>query len=316
MSDFSSEFWEFYIGVITVASILACAVLLQSMSTRRVPGGASETTGHTWDEDLGEYNNPLPRWWIWLFYITIVFGLAYLLLYPGLGLYGGSFRWTSLGQYQAEMKQADRQYGPVYDKFASQELRTVAADPEAHAIGQKLFLNHCAQCHGSDAGGGRGFPNLTDRNWLYGGDPETIKASIMNGRNGIMPALGAALGEQGAKDVANYVLSLSGGKHDAARAARGKQAFATICAACHGPEGKGNQTLGAPNLTDNIWEYGGSEADIIETVTRGRGTNPLTPGASAMPAHKDLLGEAKVHILAAYVYSLSLPRPAGARANP
>jgi len=316
MSDFSSGFWEFYIGVITVVSILACAVLLHSMSTRRVSGGTSETTGHTWDEDLGEYNNPLPRWWIWLFYITIFFGLAYLLLYPGLGLFGGLFRWTSLGQYQAEVKQADQRYGPLYDRYALQPLKQVAADPEARAIGQKLFLNHCAQCHGSDAAGSRGFPNLTDRSWLYGGDPEMIKTSIMNGRNGVMPALGAALGEAGVRDVANYVLSLSGGKHDAARAAQGKQRFATICAACHGPDGKGNQTLGAPDLTDDIWEYGGSEGQIIETITKGRGTNALTPGASAMPAHKDLLGEAKVHILAAYVYGLSAPRTPGGRANP
>ena len=316
MSEFTSGFWEFYIGVITVVGILACAVLLKSMSTRRVPGGASETTGHIWDEDLGEYNNPLPRWWIWLFYITIVFGLAYLLVYPGLGLYGGSLRWTSSGEYAAEVKQADAQYGPLYEKYASQDLKQVAADPQARAIGQKLFLNHCAPCHGSDAAGGKGFPNLTDGDWLYGGDPETIKASIMNGRNGVMPALGSALGEQGAGDVANYVLSLSGRKHDPARAVRGKQAFSTICAACHGADGKGNRTLGAPNLADDIWLYGSTEAPIIETIVKGRGTNTLTPGASAMPAHKDLLGEAKVHILAAYVYSLSFPRPAGTRASP
>jgi cytochrome c oxidase cbb3-type subunit 3 len=209
------------------------------------------------------------------------------------------------------MKQADELYSPLYQKFASQDLRQVAANPEAHAIGQKLFLNHCAQCHGSDAMGAKGFPNLTDGDWLYGGDPETIKTSIMNGRNGVMPALGPTLGESGTLDAANYVLSLSGGKHDAARAARGKQTFATVCAACHGAEGKGNQALGAPNLTDNIWEYGGSQADIVETITKGRGINALTPGASSMPAHKDSLGEAKVHILAAYVYSLSNPKPAG-----
>jgi cytochrome c oxidase cbb3-type subunit III len=310
MSDFTSGFWEFYVGIITVVSIVACAVLLQTMSRRRVSGGAAETTGHTWDEDLGEYNNPLPRWWIWLFYITIVFGLVYLVLYPGLGSYSGSFKWTSVGQYEAEVKQAGEQYGPLYEKYASLDLKQVAADPNARAIGQKLFLNNCAQCHGSDAAGGKGFPNLTDTDWLYGGDPETIKTSIMNGRNGVMPPLGPALGEEGAKDVANYVLSLSGRTHDSARASRGKQKFATICAACHGADGKGNQTLGAPNLTDNIWLYGNSEASIVETVTKGRGTNTLVPGQSVMPAHKDLLGEAKVHILAAYVYSLSNPQPA------
>ena len=310
MSDFTSSFWEFYVAIITVASIAACAVLLQTMSSRRVTGSTTQTTGHTWDEDLGEYNNPLPRWWIWLFYITIAFGLAYLVLYPGLGSYAGSFKWTSAGEYQAEVKQADEQYGPLFARYASQDLKQVAADPNARAIGQKLFLNYCAQCHGSDAAGGKGFPNLTDRVWLYGGDPETIKTSIMNGRNGVMPALGTILGDEGTKDVLNFVLSLSGRSHDSARAGRGKERFATMCAACHGPDGKGNQTLGAPNLRDNIWEYGGSEADIIETITKGRGINALTPGASAMPAHKDLLGEAKVHILAAYVYSLSNPQSA------
>jgi cytochrome c oxidase cbb3-type subunit 3 len=307
MSDFTSGFWELYVGIITVVSILACAVLLKSMSTRRV-SGESDTTGHIWDEDLGEDNNPLPRWWIWLFYITIVFSLVYLLLFPGLGSYAGAFKWTSTGEYEAEVKQADEQYGPLYRKFASQDLRRLAADPDARAVGQKLFLNHCAQCHGSDAAGGRGFPNLTDGDWLYGGDAETIKTSIMNGRNGVMPPLGPSLGESGTLDAANYVLSLSGGKHDAARAARGKQTFVAVCAACHGAEGKGNQAMGAPNLTDGIWLHGGSEAAIVETITKGRGTNALNPGQSAMPAHKDSLGEAKVHILAAYVYSLSNPR--------
>jgi cytochrome c oxidase cbb3-type subunit 3 len=309
MSDFSSSFWEFYVGAITLASIVACAVLLKTMSTRRVPGGTTQTTGHTWDEDLGEYNNPLPRWWIWLFYITIVFGLAYVALYPGLGLYAGLARWTSAGEYEAEMKEAGARYDPIYAKYAAQDLKQVAADPAARAIGQKLFLNYCARCHGSDAAGSKGFPNLTDSDWLYGGDPETIKASIMNGRNGVMPALGPVLGDEGTKDVLNYVLSLSGRSHDSARAGRGKKTFATICAGCHGADGKGNQTLGAPNLTDNIWEYGGSEADITETITQGRGINALTPGTSAMPAHKDSLGEAKVHLLAAYVYGLSNRNP-------
>lgn len=307
MSDFTSGFWEFYVGIITVVSILACAVLLHTMSTRRVPGGTAQTTGHTWDEDLGEYNNPLPRWWIWLFYITIVFGLIYLVLYPGLGSYPGSTKWTSRGQYEEEVKQASEQYGPLYDKYAAQDLKQVAADPEARAIGQKLFLNYCAQCHASDGGGSRGFPNLTDRDWLYGGEPETIQTTILNGRNGIMPAMGPVLGDEGTKDVAHYVLSLSGRTVDSIRAARGREKFATICAACHGPDGKGNQQIGAPNLTDQIWLHGSSEASIIETIGKGRN--------SVMPAHKEFLGEAKVHILAAYVYSLSNPQPAGAPAR-
>jgi cytochrome c oxidase cbb3-type subunit 3 len=300
MSDFTGSFWDYYVGIITVISIVACAVLLHSMSSRRVPGGT--TTGHTWDEDLGEFNNPLPRWWIWLFYITIVFGVVYLLLYPGLGSYAGSYKWTSAGEYEAEVKQANAQYGPLYEKYAAQDLKQVAADPQARAIGQKLFLNYCAQCHASDGGGGKGFPNLTDRDWLYGGEPETIEASILNGRNGIMPPLGSVLGEEGTKDAAHYVLSLSGRKSDAARAARGKGKFA-VCAACHGADGKGNRQLGAPDLTDRIWLHGSSEATLIETITKGRN--------NVMPAHKNFLGEAKVHILAAYVYSLSNPQPAG-----
>jgi cytochrome c oxidase cbb3-type subunit 3 len=308
MSEFTSGFWEYYVGIITVVSILACAVLLKSMSTRSV-SGEEDTTGHTWDEDLVEHNHPLPLWWVWLFWITIAFSLAYLLFYPGLGLYAGSLKWTSKGEYEAEMKAADERYGPLYRKFASQDLRKLAADPEARALGQKLFLNSCAQCHGSDAAGGKGFPNLTDHDWLYGGEPETIEASILNGRNGVMPALGPSLGPEGTLDAASYVLSLSGAKHDPARAARGKKTFTTVCAACHGPEGKGNQQIGAPNLTDSIWEYGGSLADVVETITRGRGSNALIPGQSSMPAHKDSLGEAKVHILAAYVWGLSNPRP-------
>jgi cytochrome c oxidase cbb3-type subunit 3 len=268
------------------------------MSTRRVPGGA--TTGHTWDEDLDELNNPLPRWWIWLFYITIVFSLIYLVLYPGLGSYAGSFKWTSKGEYEAEVKQANAQYGPLYEKYAAQDLKQLAADPGARAIGQRLFLNYCAQCHASDGRGGKGFPDLTDRDWLYGGDPAAIKASILNGRNGIMPALGAALGVESTRDVANYVLSLSGRTSDAARAARGKEKFVAVCAACHGAEGKGNPQLGAPNLTDSAWLHGARESTIIETITKGRN--------SVMPAHKDFLGEAKSHILAAYVYSLSNPQ--------
>ena len=297
MSDFTSGFWEIYIGAITFIAILACLVLLQVMSSRRVPGGTTETTGHTWDEDLGEYNNPLPRWWLWLFYITIVFSIGYLVLYPGFGSFAGTHKWSSVGQYESEVQQAESQYGPIYAKFAAMDLKQVAGDPDARAIGAKLFLNNCAQCHASDGGGSKGFPNLTDQDWLYGGDPETIKTTISGGRNGIMPALGPVLGEAGTKEVASYVRSLSGLPSDPILVANGKEKFATNCAVCHGPEGKGNPQLGAPNLTDKVWLYGSSEATIMETVTKGRN--------NVMPAHKNLLGDAKVHILAGYVYSLS-----------
>jgi len=299
MSDFTSDFWAVYIALITVLSIIACAVLLYACSTRgAVKGEQAGTTGHTWDEDLHEWNNPLPRWWMWLFYLTIVFSLVYLALYPGLGTYRGVFGWSSQQQYDDEQQQASLRYGPIFDKYLKQEVAAVAADPEARAIGQRLFLNYCAQCHGSDAGGGKGFPNLRDTDWLYGGDPATIRESIANGRLGSMPPMGAAVGSaEEIKDVANYVRSLSGLTHDTLRLPRGRQKFAAICAACHGADAKGNPQLHAPNLTDKVWLYGGSEATIIETITKGR--------AGQMPAHKGFLDDGKIHLLTAYVYSLS-----------
>lgn len=297
MSDFTSHFWGWYVGIITVVSVIACAWLLKAMSTRRKPSDKVETTGHIWDEDLREWNNPLPNWWRGLFYITIAFGLGYLALYPGLGSFTGMLDWSSSAAYGSERDAAEKQSAPLYAKYLKQDLQAVAADPQARGMGQRLFLNYCSQCHGSDAAGSKGFPNLTDDDWLYGGAPETIKASIANGRNGVMPPFGTVLGPDGVKNVANYVRSLSGLTHDAAKAASGKETFTTICAACHGADGKGNQAIGAPNLTDKIWLHGGTEAAIIETVTNGR--------ASHMPAHGEVLGDGKVQVLAAYVWSLS-----------
>jgi len=308
MSDFLSDFWPWYIGAITILSILACAILLLSQSKQRpAKGEKAELHGHVWDENLTEYNNPLPRWWMWLFYITIVFGLAYLLLYPGLGSFAGKFGWTSVGQYQAELKDADKEFGPLFAKYQQIDLVTLSKDPQANAMGQRLFLNYCAQCHGSDAGGAKGFPNLRDKDWLYGGDPATIETTILNGRNGIMPAQGPIIGEENIVPMVNYVRSLSGLQHDAKLAAIGQTKFA-ICAACHGPEGKGNQAIGSPNLTDAIWLYGSSEATIAETLRMGRNNQ--------MPAQKERLGEAKVHVLAAYVYSLGGGAPPVAPAPP
>ncbi|MEO8202512.1 MAG: cytochrome-c oxidase, cbb3-type subunit III [Betaproteobacteria bacterium] len=301
MSQFTSAFWDFYIAILTIISIVACGVLLKMQSVRKVTDGKAVTTGHTWDGDLGEYNNPLPRWWMWLFYITIAFGLVYLYLYPGLGSYKGSLGWTQLGQLDEEIAAAEKEYGPIFQKFTGQDVAALAADPAARAVGQKLFLNHCAQCHASDAGGSKGFPNLSDRDWLYGGTPETIKASITEGRNGIMPPFGPALGEQGTKDVAHYVMSLSGLTSDSLRRARGREIFAQSCVACHGPQGKGNPALGAPNLTDQTWLYGSGEPTIIETISQGRNNQ--------MPAHKALLNEAKIHLLTGYVFGLSQPPP-------
>ena len=309
MSDFVSNFWHWYVAVISVVSILGCAVLLYSQSTKRTPKGEkAELHGHVWDEDLTEYNNALPRWWAWLFYITILFGLAYLAVYPGLGNFGGTFNWTSVNEYETEIKQANAEYGTLFEKYMKVDIATLSKDSKANAMGQRLFLNDCAQCHGSDAGGAKGFPNLRDKDWLYGGDPATIETTILAGRNGVMPALGAAIGgEPGINEVTNYVRSLSGLKHDAKLAEAGKAKFA-ICAACHGAEAKGNPAMGAPNLTDAIWLYGSSEETIAETIRNGRN--------NMMPAQKERLGEAKIHLLAAYVYSLGGGVPASAPAAP
>ena len=293
MSEFVSPFWDVAVAVVTVVSIVACAVFLRSQSVATT----GDTTGHTWDEDLAEYNNPLPSWWRWLFYITIVFGLAYLVLYPGLGSWKGLLGWSQVTQLQEENAIAEKQLAPLYDRFAKMSVEQLAGDREAITVGQKLFLNHCAQCHASDAGGSRGFPNLADKDWLWGGDVKSIQTTISEGRTGMMPPWGAVLGESGVKDVAHFVLSMSGAPHDSIRKARGEALFKTNCSACHGAEGKGNTLMGAPNLTDRIWLHGSGEAAIIDTITRGR--------SSQMPAHKNDLSPAKIRLLTGYVYSLS-----------
>lgn len=298
MSDFVSDFWSIYITVIVIVGIVGLTYLLFSQSKTTVQKGEEvKTMGHVWDDDLEEYNNPLPRWWMLMFYITLIFGAVYLVLYPGLGTWKGIRGWTSVGQYKEEKALAEAKYQPLYDKFMKMDVKTVAADPEAQAMGKRLFQTYCVQCHGSDARGAKGFPNLTDNDWLYGGTPEIIKTTLDGGRHGQMPAFGAAFGEEKVKDVANYAMSLSGKKHDAERASRGKETFTAVCAACHGADGKGNQALGAPNLTDNVWLYGGTEKTIIETVTNGRNNQ--------MPAWKDFLGDGKVHLLTSYVWGLS-----------
>lgn len=302
MSDFVNGFWSVYVTLLTLVSVVGCGVFLWVQSKAKVTALSADqvkTMGHVWDGDLEEYNNPLPRWWSWLFYITVAFALGYLAVYPGLGSYQGAFGWSSRGEYDGEMKQAEAKYAPIFARFQQQDIQAVAADPEAKKMGERLFLTYCAQCHGSDARGARGFPNLADKDWLWGGEPEQIKTSILEGRQGVMPPH-AQLGAETVKDLAHYVRSLSPDKlaHDAARAARGKEAFATVgCAGCHGPDAKGLQAMGAPNLTDSTWLYGSSEATIIETVGKGR--------SNKMPAHKAFLGEAKSHLLAAYVLGLS-----------
>ena len=304
MSDFVNEFWNWYVILIVLISVIACGVFLWSQSIHH-PGGeqTTDTTGHVWDETLNEYNNPLPRWWMWLFYGTVIFSLIYLALYPALGRIPGIFGWTSVGEHTKEVAAVDAQVKPLFEKFQKMDLKAVAADKEAMEMAGRLFQTYCIQCHGVTGQGSRdkGFPNLTDKDWQWGGEPEQIVETVSNGRMGVMPPYGgnpeAIGGEAGAKEVANYVRSLSGLSHNSDLAAKGKAKFETVCFACHGQDGKGMQALGAPNLTDKTWLYGSSEAKIVETIVGGR--------QNQMPAWKEFLGDAKIHLLSAYVLGLS-----------
>ncbi|MDP2032603.1 MAG: cytochrome-c oxidase, cbb3-type subunit III [Polaromonas sp.] len=296
MSDFINNFWSHYVAVLSVVSILACALLLWLTARVRAKPSADNTTGHVWDEDLREANNPMPRWWMGLFVLTIVFGLGYLVAYPGLGSYQGELGWSTEGEYAKDIAAANRELEPVYAAYAALPADKVAADPAAMAIGQRLFLNNCAQCHGSDGRGSKGFPNLTDSDWLYGGTPEKISETIHQGRIGVMPPMGAAVGTpEDVKNLANYVLSLSGSPHDSLRAGLGKSKF-SACAACHGVGGAGNPALGAPNLTDKVWLHGYGQESIIAMINTGK--------TNQMPAQQGRLTDAQIHVLAAYVWGL------------
>ena len=302
MSDFTSNFWSVYVAGIALVGIVACLLLLYFSGKAKAMTANDNTTGHVWDGDLREMNNPLPRWWVGLFLITIVFSLGYLVLYPGLGTSAGKLGWSSAGQYDAEVAKANKELEPLYAKFSGMPPEDVAKDPQAMAIGDRLFMNNCAQCHGSDARGGKGFPNLTDKDWLHGGTHDKIKETLVKGRIGNMPPMAAAVGTaDDVRNVAHYVLSLSNSPHDALRASLGKPKF-VACAACHGPDGKGNQTIGAPNLTDDIWLHGWGENAIIAMVNNGK--------VNQMPAQAGKLTDAQLHVLASYVWGLS-NQPAG-----
>ncbi|MCW2313086.1 cytochrome-c oxidase, cbb3-type subunit III [Rhodoferax antarcticus] len=297
MSDFVSDFWNFYVSGIVILSILACLLLLIFTGRAHAVTAEDNTTGHVWDGDLREMNNPLPRWWSYLFVITVVFSFAYLALYPGLGSYPGLLGWTSSGLHAAEVKEGDEAIAPVYARFANMSYEDIAKDTKAMAIGERLYSNNCAQCHASDAQGNKGFPNLTDKDWLHGGVPENITQTIVEGRIGNMPPMAAAVGtEQDVKNVAQYVLSLSGSPHDAGRAALGKEKFA-VCAACHGEDGKGMQVLGSANLTDGIWLHGYGEKAIVDMVNNGM--------QNVMPPQGKLLTEPQIKVLTAYIWGLS-----------
>ncbi|PYC14181.1 cytochrome-c oxidase, cbb3-type subunit III [Pseudomonas mosselii] len=301
-----TTFWSTYISVLTIGSLIGLTWLL--LATRK--GQSSDTTdqtmGHSFD-GIEEYDNPLPKWWFWLFVGTLVFSVGYLILYPGLGNWKGILPgyengWTQVDEWQKEMDKADAKFGPIFAKYAAMPVEEVAKDPQALKMGSRLFASNCSVCHGSDAKGSYGFPNLTDSDWRWGGEPETIKASIMNGRHGIMPGWATVIGEQGVADVAAFVLTNLDGRSlpEGVKAdpAKGQEIFATNCVACHGPEGKGTPAMGAPNLTHpQAFIYGSSFAQLQQTIRYGR--------QGQMPAQHDIQGNDKVHLLAAYVYSLS-----------
>ena len=297
MSDFDSGFWSIYVAGLTFVSILACVLLLWITARKKVVADADNTTGHVWDEDLREMNNPMPRWWMWLFVLTIIFGMLYLVAYPGLGSYEGELRWTQRGEYDAEVEKAGKELAPWYSQFAARKAEELAGDAHAMAIGERLFMNNCSQCHGSDARGSKGFPNLADKDWLYGGTPEKIAETITHGRHGAMPPMAAAVGSaDDVRNVAHYVLSLSNHPHDSLRSQLGKSKF-TACAACHGMDGKGNAALGAPNLTDDIWLHGWGLEAIVSIINSGK--------ASDMPGQANKLTEAQIQVLGAYAWGLS-----------
>ena len=297
MSDFFSSFWGWYVAAISLISMLACLVLLWLTSKKRISSGGDNTTGHVWDEDLRELNNPLPRWWMWLFVITVLFSLVYVALYPGLGGFSGIWKWTSDSAYTTERTQLKQSIAPLFAKFANQPVTTIMHDSRAMAIGERLFMNNCAQCHGSDARGSKSFPDLTDQDWLYGHSAEQIIETITKGRNGVMPSMAAAVGsETEISELAHYVMSLSGSPHDSLKASAGKKSF-SACAACHGADGKGNTALGAPNLTDNVWLHGWGENTIVGIIKNGKN--------NAMPAQEGKLTAEQIRVLAAYVLSLS-----------
>lgn len=297
-----NTFWNWFVIVITIVSILACWWLLHW--TKGVSDRSEDevgSTGHTWDEDLKELNTPLPRWWLHLFNITIIFALVYLVLFPGLGNFAGIKNWTQLSQYEAEVAAATEAQEAVFSRFRDMDGAALIADAEAMETAGRLFGNNCAMCHGSDGRGATGFPNLADNDWLYGGSFDQVLTSINSGRVGTMPPWGPVLGEDGVTEVVAYVQQLAGHESDAQLAAAGKARYATVCIACHGVDGRGNQALGAPDLTNDIWLYGGDPSVIAESISLGR--------AGKMPAHENLLNEDRRRLLAAYVIGLAASQP-------
>ena len=300
MSDFISSGWSWYVIAIVLGGLVYCAFVLIGAAQHKViydaQGNVDKTTGHVWDNDLRELNNPLPRWWLFLFIITLVFAIAYLVLYPGLGDNPGKLNWSSKGQLEAENAKAKLEQDKIFANFKTAAIEDLSRDPQAQAIGQRLFLNNCAACHGSDAKGSKSFPNLTDGDWIHGGSPEKIIETVTLGRRGQMPPMGAAVGSpEEVRQVANYVLSLSGSKHNSILAELGKAKFKQVCAACHGASGEGLPAVGGPALNDAIWLYGGSASAIGKQI--------LAPRHGVMPAWQGRLDPVTIKMLAAYVHA-------------
>jgi cytochrome c oxidase cbb3-type subunit 3 len=287
-----------FVATLVVLNIAGALWLLWALQKRKA-GDSNETT-HVWDGDLTEFNSPLPRWWLTLFYLSIAFGTAYLVAYPGFGAFRGVLGWTQEKELAAQIRAIDRAQSARLAQFDPLDNVALQRDPAAMAMARGIFQNSCAACHGSDARGAKGFPNLTDADWLYGGDTETLATTISSGRIGVMPAWGDALGHNGVEEVIAYVLSVSGNKADERAASAGKEKFAQFCAACHGLDAKGNTSLGAPNLTDDIWLYGKTPQVLRETISHGRNAE--------MPAHQDILGARRIRLLTAYIQSLRPPR--------
>ena len=295
MSDFVNEFWSWFIIIPTVLGLVFCVVLMVA-NTTAPKSGEAETMGHVWDEDLEEYNNPLPRWWLNLFYLTLAFSAAYLLLYPGLGNFAGFLGWTSKDRYDQEVQTAEASFKPLYDAYLATPLDRLAADTGAMGTAKRLFATNCAICHGADAKGATGFPNLRDHEWIWGGDDADIMTSITAGRRAAMPGWVSAIGRDGVEQVSEYVYSLTRDPLNPSLVEPGRKHYNTLCVACHGPEAKGNPVLGGPDLTDGVWLYGGSLGAIRESVENGR--------FGVMPAFGEQLGESRIHLLAAYLQSI------------
>ena len=293
-----TTFWAWFVAAGTIAFVIWC-VWLVGWSAKQGPQNKEDEdlVGHKWDGDLEEWNNPAPKWWLYLYFITIIWGVGYMLAYPGIAAYEGFLGWSQEGQYEQEMQAANERYEPIYTRFYEMDFEVLAADPEAQKLGASLYAGYCTTCHGSDARGAKGYPNLTDNDWIWGNSETQITASIAQGRNAIMPQLGAALGgDAGIDNMVRYVRSLSGLVEADDATMTAQPMFVALCSACHNADGSGNALLGGPNLTDDIWLYGSSDLDVRESIVNGRN--------GIMPPHGEFLGEKRTRILAAYVSSL------------